>query len=359
MFSTKYPTVSVIALISSAVMILLSIPTTNPTKIQEHNSSPNQSVPRMSVVLASSPILSPSIEDKTNNSQPTPTPDLIPPATSHNLKLGIVVDDYSNQTGQITEIEKLLGQQISTVSIFKQFGHPTNQWLDLEQLQYVKNSNKKLLLAWEPWNPLENHVDYLDQINRGQLDDYIDQFAQQVQEYGHPVIIRFGHEMNGNWYPWGQRPEEYIQAYRRVVQIFRDRQITNASWMWSVNATTVPWEPISQSVDRFYPGADFVDIVGIDGFNFGNDQWTSFANIFQAAYSHLTNQYSQHPIVISETASSELGGSKSGWIEAMLTSDLPQKFPLITEIVWFNLNKEADWRINSSSEASTTFSKYL
>src|SRR5262249_34289057 len=48
---------------------------------------------------------------------------------------------------------------------------------------------------------------------------------------GVPVFVRFGHEMNGSWYAWGQRPAAYVQAFRRVATaVHRDAPLAAMVW---------------------------------------------------------------------------------------------------------------------------------
>ena len=42
-------------------------------------------------------------------------------------------------------------------------------------------------------------------IASGQYDGYLTSYAEAVRAYRHPVILSFGHEMNGYWYSWGYR----------------------------------------------------------------------------------------------------------------------------------------------------------
>jgi mannan endo-1,4-beta-mannosidase len=61
-------------------------------------------------------------------------------------------------------------------------------------------------------------------VAKGWYDKYLTAYAQAVREYGHPVIISIGHEMNGNWFPWGRgrtRPADFVQAWRHIVKVFR------------------------------------------------------------------------------------------------------------------------------------------
>ena len=60
------------------------------------------------------------------------------------------------------------------------------------------------------------------------------------------------------------------------------------------------------------------------------------------------------PILIGEMASSETGGNKAAWINAIIPA-LQQDFPLIKAVIWFDVNKERDWRISSSSATESAF----
>ena len=279
------------------------------------------------------------------------------------IRFGVVVNDYSNKTGQISGLENILGTTVSTIGIYKQFGLPTNQYLIEDDLSYIKKTGKTLLLTWEPWNPNEGtsqSIDYLKEITEGKHDAYIITFAQQVKNFANPVLLRFGHEMNGDWYPWGGRPAEYISAYRYIVDIFRKESILNTKFVWGINHVSVPYEPIGQSV-KYFPGEAYIDIVGLDGYNFGTSKagstWKSFAEIFSPAYSFVSSVYPTKPIMITEVASTEFGGDKSRWINEVFKS--LSAMPKIQEIIWFSLLKETDWRIDSSPSSSEAFKSNL
>jgi hypothetical protein len=75
-----------------------------------------------------------------------------------------------------------------------------------------------------------------------------------------------------------------------------------------------------------------------------------FDEVFGPTYEQLRASDPHKPIMIGETASTEAGGDKAAWITdawARLTEDYPQ----IRAITWFNVNKETDWRMNSSPES--------
>lgn len=316
---------------------------------------------RISPSPTASPTPTPTVSP-TSTPAPTPAPSPSPSTApvSYSLKFGVVVDDYSNQSGGLSAVQTMLNKPVSTISIFKQFGSATNNSITQSELSYAKSQGMKVLLAWEPWNPsqgMNQSTDYLAAINNGSEDGYIKSFADSLKTYGAPVDLRFGHEMNGNWYPWGNRPADYIAAYRHVVSIFRSEGASNVRFMWCINADNIPSSPIS-TVSQFYPGEDVVDVVGIDGYNFGGSNWKDFKDVFSSPYNFLTTTYSK-PIEIAETASSEVGGNKAQWVQSMFQTELPTLFPNVHELVWFDLNKEADWRINSSDASLQSFITYL
>jgi hypothetical protein len=80
------------------------------------------------------------------------------------------------------------------------------------------------------------------------------------------VYIRFAHEMNGNWYPWSVDGSNY-QAFDQAWIRFRNlqKQIFPAGKLvFSVNR-----ESVGADMDwrRFFPGAQYVDVMGVDYYN--------------------------------------------------------------------------------------------
>jgi hypothetical protein len=80
--------------------------------------------------------------------------------------------------------------------------------------------------------------------------------------------------------------------------------------------------------------------------------WRPFASMTSTIYAGLAAK--GKPIIIPETASAELGGDKAAWIAAILPA-LRTNFPAIKALVWFHMNKETDWRVDSSPQARASF----
>jgi endoglucanase len=59
--------------------------------------------------------------------------------------------------------------------------------------------------------------------------------------------------------------------------------------------------------------------------------------------------------MIAEMASAEQGGSKADWITDAYSAQIPNNFGRIKAVIWFNEDKETDWRIESSPPAQNAF----
>jgi len=197
----------------------------------------------------------------------------------------------------------------------------------------------------------------------GRYDSYIRSFAVAAREWGHPFFLRFDWEMNGDWFPWSERtngngPGQYVAAWRHVHDIFTAVGATNATWVWCPYVDPgATLQPLSQ----LYPGNAYVDWTCLDGYNWGPDAkraepWRSFATLFRSSYRQITETIAPtKPMLIAETASSEKGGSKAAWIEAMFAA-LPVQFPRVRGLIWFeNVSEGMDWPIETSAASREAF----
>lgn len=220
------------------------------------------------------------------------------------------------------------------------------------------------VLTWEPWDYTAgpNQPAFaLKNLVAGAYDAFILQWARGAASWGKSLFLRPMHEMNGNWYPWaagvnGNAPSDYVAAWQRVVRIFRSVGATNVRWVWSpyvVGGLVSPFE-------TFYPGDDWVDWVALDGYNWGTtqswSQWRALIDVFGPSYATLA-QLTAKPMMIAEIGSAEQGGDKAAWITQGLLSDAPTQLPRVRFILWFDENKETDWRVNSSSTSLAAFSQ--
>ena len=181
----------------------------------------------------------------------------------------------------------------------------------------------------------------LSSIAAGDSDSYLRSFADAVVAFGHPVILSFGHEMNGTWYSWGAgrtAPATFVAAWRHIVTVFRRQGADNVTWQWTINdvvpgiATPKPW----------WPGAKYVTWVGIDGYYYVSSD--TFSSVFGITI-QLVRKFTRKPIIISETATSpEAHPAKQ--ISNLFTSVVSRH---LLGVVWFDAPARRDWRLENDS----------
>jgi hypothetical protein len=203
----------------------------------------------------------------------------------------------------------------------------------------------------------------LSALIHGRYDNYIRQFALEAREWGHPFFLRFDWEMNGFWFPWsegvnGNRPGQFVAAWRHVHDIFTRVRATNATWVWCPN---IDLEGKLTPMRRLYPGNRYVDWTGIDGFNWGNRRgspgWLSFEQVFSRTYRQIRRLAPKKPVMLAELATSSRGGSKSAWIRHMF-SVLRTRFTKIRAISWHESNdRGSGWPIETSAAARQAWRK--
>ncbi|MGW7695025.1 glycoside hydrolase family 26 protein [Streptomyces asiaticus] len=205
------------------------------------------------------------------------------------------------------------------------------------------------LINWEPFD-----VDF-DDIISGELDTTIRKRADGAKALGKEFFLDFAAEMNEGEGWGGHNPAKYIAAYRHIHDIFEARGATNVVWAWCPNVTDSPDAPPTMA---YYPGDRYVDWTGVDGYNWGTSdpdfQWQSFGDLFADIYAKLAKK--GKPIIIGEMASDEVGGSKASWIDGVVPT-LKTKFPLIKAFVWFDIDKERHWQINSSASSLASYAR--
>jgi mannan endo-1,4-beta-mannosidase len=106
-------------------------------------------------------------------------------------------------------------------------------------------------------------------IPAGRYDGYLSAYAEAVRAYRHPVIMSFGHEMNGSWYSWGYghtSPAAFVAAWRHIVRLFRALGVRNVTWMWTVSVMNDTQQGTAASPKSWWPGSSYVNWVGIDGY---------------------------------------------------------------------------------------------
>ncbi|MCW2811106.1 MAG: hypothetical protein JWP61_1564 [Friedmanniella sp.] len=239
------------------------------------------------------------------------------------------------------------------------------------------------------------------------------ELATQLRGYnttGVPVVVRFGHEMNGSWYPWGQDPAAFRTAFRRVAAAVH-ADAPGSAMMWApsygggypfsggsyyAGAQTTRGRQLDSNHDGrlseaddpyapYWPGRASVDWVGLSVYHWGNRyKWGSnevpeagkFVGQLRGTYHGLGGDqrdvpdfYARYgerkglPVAVAETAALSIAGRggaaelsiKRAWWRQTLAPDLSRRLPLLKMVNWFEWDKtepEVQARVSWSATGS-------
>jgi hypothetical protein len=272
------------------------------------------------------------------------------------IALGVFVPEVFDHPEVISEYGRRVGRQPAFVLSYKNWSIPPFYAPELEN---VWDQGAVSMVTWEPQTEDGKGIPLRD-IVAGDYDRYIRISAEEAAAWGKPIMVRFAQEMNGRWYPWGlgvngNTARQFREVWHHIFWIFRNHGADNVEWVWSPNEDAGGGHPLAV----LYPGAEFVDWVGIDGFCWGGSiGWPSFTTIFASTYDRIRKLTSK-PVVIAETAAGEEDGDKAAWIASAFEREA-HRFPNVRAIAWFDEeDTRADFRVDSSPESLVAFRKAI
>jgi Glycosyl hydrolase family 26 len=135
-------------------------------------------------------------------------------------------------------------------------------------------------------------------IAAGHYDRYLRSYADSVRDFGNPVVIGFGQEMNADWWSWGYKhaqPQAFVAAWRHIVTLFRRQGADNVTWLWTISDESSGTGPPAD----WWPGSSYVTWVGIDGFY--EKASDTFSSVFGTTIVQVRAMTAK-PILLSQTA---------------------------------------------------------
>lgn len=282
------------------------------------------------IILA---LVIPGIESKKDGMHPRQPGPAALPATPGSY-LGVYAPEAPNSYAGVTAFTRATGVRPRLVVYY-------SGWWEPFRTSFATTAAKHGAVPLVQIDPTDIS---LSAIASGRYDAYLTSYAQAVRAYRDPVILSFGHEMNGAWYSWGYRsasPTAFVAAWRHIVTLFRAAGTQNVTWLWTINIIKTQHGQIS-SPAPWWPGGSYVNWVGIDGY-YLKSSWR-FVPIFGptiVAVRELTGD----PILVAETS-------------AAPNADQPEKIPdLFAGIrtygllgfVWFDAVASHDYPINGQS----------
>jgi hypothetical protein len=313
----------------------------------------------------------------------TPAPPPVPPSEglAPALYWGASIGSQLTATqapwdmGAVTRFEQIAGKQVSLVNFFAPFANcastPCSFYpFPTGPMERIREYGAIPVFSWSSQSipSTRSEPDFqLADVIAGTYDTYIRQFAEAAKAWGHPFFLRFDWEMNGSWFPWseganGNQPGEYVAAWRHVHDVFAAAGTDNVTWVWCPN---VDPDGILQDLASVYPGDEYVDWTGLDGYNWGlnpakPDRWRSFDELYSSTYQRIADALApDKPLLIGEMGSTEDGGSKAAWIEEALTA-IPTRYPKIRGMLWFDTYDDGmDWPIETSATSAGAFAEAI
>ncbi|HMC50792.1 MAG TPA: glycosyl hydrolase [Solirubrobacterales bacterium] len=277
-----------------------------------------------------------------------------PHASAGSVALGAYVPRGDENPEVVSSFGNEVGWSPLIVNSFKTFDQAPIYY---PQLNGIHDEGAVPMITWEPQTSSEGRIG-LNRIAAGAYDGYIGSAARDAAAWGKPLMVRFGQEMNGSWYPWspasGNSAHSYVHAWRHVVKLFRREGADNVKWVWTPYVSTDGDLPLA----AFYPGDAYVDWAGVDGYNWGGSfQWKSFHELFARSYHQLLGITSR-PLMIGEVGCGEGGGNKAAWIRQMLRHDIP-RMGHVRAVLWFDdTDEKGDLRVDTSGAALSSLKRW-
>jgi len=211
----------------------------------------------------------------------------------------------------ITDFEALAGKAIT-------WAYFSNNWIDGTIAFPSANANAIRTCGRVPYIRMMMRSDFedppdpifkLEDIISGAHDTALTQWALDAAAYGDPLIVEFGTEVNGDWFPWNGYwnggsvigPQRFVDAYRHIVTLCRANGAANITWVFHVDAGSSPDEEWN-SMGNYYPGDDYVDWIGISVYGplTPDEDYQGFIERMDIAYPKLAALSAAKPLALLE-----------------------------------------------------------
>ena len=278
--------------------------------------------------------------------------------------IGVALEGCPIRAEQLRDAGRDIGVRPEIVVFFMQWPEIVEagkNYFPRETFDLIWQSGAVPCLTWEPMSIRAGQETTIlaDDILNGNYDDYLMSFARQSVRWPHPFIIRLAHEMNLERYHWGTKkkdygpesPAIYREMFAYIARFFRICGVDNAIWCFCPNVDSIPdtrkarqnnWN----TIEKYYPGDDIIDVCGLDGYNWMINgiavSGRSFKSIFERPVQGLKTTAPCKPLIVFETASPQFYGDRKPWLQEALSC---ARLWNLQGIVWFQVKKEMDWRL--------------
>lgn len=284
---------------------------------------------------------------------------------SNKLEWGIFENTAPTKMDFLNELEAKMDYDFKFLVKYQGFSSPDKAAIEELQTAYEQGKTVELTLqtTYEEKSNFEGMYDILD----GKYDSYFKEYANNLKDFNHPVLFRLNNEMNGDWceysaYHYSKDTDIFNEVWRYIHNIFEKEGVENVLWVWNPHDISFPKFNWNHYLN-YYPGDEYVDIVGLTGYNNGTyyegEVWRDFEEIYDPVYEEYSEIFEQ-PLMITEFSANSVGGDKIEWINDMF--DKMKKYDRIKVAIWWNgidwdedMNPARIYRLDESEEMLNTF----
>lgn len=242
-------------------------------------------------------------------------------ANNEKLDFGVFEPTFPPYSYKLIQLEQKLDYNFPVILMYNNFSLPykTNYMNNAKELGKVVEYT---LYTTDKINGKETDITL--EILEGKYDEYLDNLAQSFNEYDFPVLFRLNNEMNGEWVLYsshrvGKDTDLFIECWRYIYDKFKEKGVDNLIFVWNPNELSFPDFSYNNYL-CYYPGNEYVDVVGLTAYNTGNyykgERWRSFSEAYDHFYFDYAKRF-KHPMMITEFSCASAGGDKSLWHENM------------------------------------------
>jgi hypothetical protein len=276
-------------------------------------------------------------------------------AAAQCVRVGIYAD---NPAPTLLALKRSAGVGITVISAYLTAGKP----LPASLISTANTDSAELLVTWEPddgSDGADQPAHRLSAVTGGKYDASLRALVAQLKQVRGGAILRAMPEMNTPWHAWSGTVNDnsangFVRAWKHVRRVVRSTKGgSRIQMLWAPYAWSTP-DDAANAIAEYFPGRSQVDLVGADGYNFGNRgnlSWTDPGTIFGPAYKQIES-LADKPFWIAETGSTAVGGDKAGWVLSLSTLQ-STSMPRLAGLVWYDVDDPlGDFRLRGKTVLS-------
>jgi hypothetical protein len=265
------------------------------------------------------------------------------------LRWGIFEMSAPSEFEKLEKLEQELGYVFPVLVHYQKL----DDYFPIRPLEAAAAKERYLEVTFQTYLSADpkNNQDIIYAILDGKYDSYLEEYAAWLKRFNKPLLFRLNNEMNGDWCYYnacyyGQDADLYKALWRYIHTIFTQAGVENVLWVFNPHDLSFPPFAWNHYLN-YYPGDEYVDIIGLTGYNTGTyyrgEKWREFTAIYPALYADYDQHFAK-PFMISEFGSNSIGGDKAAWLTRMFNEI--NQFPKIKLAIWWN---GVDYNTNGQS----------